>query len=108
MIVNKTTDEYFNINIEVADTFFKRFKGLMGKSEIASAMLFTNLTDPSIHTLFMRFDIDVYFLDDEKRVFEKTTLKPWRFYRPSKKAEFILESEKNRLKIEIGDKLDFI
>jgi len=108
MIINKTTGEYFNINIEVADTFFKRFKGLMGKGEIASAMLFTGLADSSIHTLFMRFDIDVYFLDDEKRVFDKATLKPWRFYKPSKKAEFILESEKNRLKIEIGDKLDFI
>lgn len=108
MILNKTSGEHININIEVADTFFKRFKGLMGKSQIASAMLFTGLADSSVHTMFMRFDIDVYFLDDEKRVFEKATLKPWKFYRPSKKAKFILESEKDRLKIEIGDKLDFI
>lgn len=108
MILNKTSGKHININIEVADTFFKRFKGLMGKSQIASAMLFTGLADSSVHTMFMRFDIDVYFLDDEKRVFEKATLKPWKFYRPSKKAKFILESEKDRLKIEIGDKLDFI
>jgi len=56
----------------------------------------------------MRFDIDVYFMDENKVVFEKTTLKPWKFYRPEKQAKFILETKKDVLKIEIGDKLDFI
>ena len=47
-------------------------------------------------------------MDENKIVFEKATLKPWRFYRPSKKAEYILETEKNKLKLEIGDRLDFV
>lgn len=108
MILNKTTDELINIKIKYADTYFKRFKGLMGKKDINFALLFCNLKDSSIHTHFMRFDIDVYFLDKNKIIFEKTTLKPWKFYKPKKQAHYILETKKNKLKIEIGEKLEFI
>ena len=62
MILNKTTDELINIKITYANNFFKRFRGLMGKKDIDFAMLFYNLKDSRVHTHFMRFDIDVYFL----------------------------------------------
>ena len=51
------------MEIIYADTFFKRFKGLMGKKNFDYIMVFTNLTDSSIHTMFMRFEIDIYFVD---------------------------------------------
>lgn len=108
MILNKTSNKQFNIKITRADTFFKRFIGLMGKKNIDFALLFCNLRDSGIHSHFMRCEIDVYFLDKNRTVFEKTTLKPWKFYRPSKKAKYILETKKDELKIEIGDELDFI
>lgn len=108
MILNKTSDELLTIRIMYADNFFKRFKGLMLKKDIDFALLFTNLKDSSIHTSFMRFDIDVYFLDKNKVIFEKTSLKPWKFYKPKKKASYILEVKKDMLKLKIGDKLDFI
>ena len=63
MIVNKTTGELVNIKIVTASTFFKRFKGLMFEKDIDFALLFCNLKDSGIHTHFMRFEIDVYFLD---------------------------------------------
>lgn len=91
-----------------ADTFFKRFKGLMLKKDFDDGLLFSNLKDSSIHTFFMRFDIDVYFLDEKNVVFDKATLKPWKFYRPEKQAKYILETKRNKLKIKVGDKLDFI
>lgn len=108
MILNKTTNKQFEINILHADTFLRRFIGLMGKRDIDFALLFSNLKDSSIHTHFMRFEIDVYFLDENNVVFEKISLKPWKFYRPEKQAKYILETKKNLLKIEIGDKLEFI
>ncbi|WP_407392564.1 DUF192 domain-containing protein [Methanobrevibacter sp.] len=80
----------------------------MFKKDFDGGIIFTNLKDSSIHTHFMRFEIDVYFLDENKTIFEKTTLKPWKFYRPKKQAKYILETKKNKLKLEIGDKLDFI
>ena len=108
MILNKTTDELINIKIINANSFFKRFKGLMGKRDIDFAMLFYNLKDSRIHTHFMRFEIDAYFLDENKIVFEKTTLKPWKLYKPKKQASYILETKKDCLKLEIGDRLEFI
>ena len=91
-----------------ADTFFKRFKGLMGKKDFEDALLFTNLKDSSIHTLFMRFEIDIYFIDENKMIFDKVSLKPWRFYKPKKQAKYILETKKGLIKLKIGDCLDFI
>ena len=96
------------IDIIYANTFFKRFKGLMLKKDIDYALIFTNMKGSSIHTHFMRFEIDVYFLDENKVVFDKATLKPWKFYNPTKQAKYIIETKKDELKIKIGDKLDFI
>lgn len=96
------------MKIIYADTFFKRFRGLMGKRDFDHAMVFTNLTDSSIHTMFMRFEIDVYFIDGDKTVFEKASLKPWRFYRPKKQAEYVMETRKGKLNLKIGDVLDFL
>lgn len=108
MILNKTNNELVKINIVYANNFFKRFKGLMFKKDIDFGLLFTNLTDSSIHTSFMKFEIDVYFLDENKTIYEKVTLKPWKFYRPKKKAKYILETKKDFLKLKIGDCLEFI
>ncbi|MBR3140775.1 MAG: DUF192 domain-containing protein [Methanobrevibacter sp.] len=96
------------MKIILADSIFKRFKGLMCIKEFKDCLLFTNLKDSSIHTMFMRFEIDIYFIDKNKIVFEKTSLKPWKFYRPKKQAKYILETKKGKLNLKIGDKLDFI
>ena len=96
------------MKIILADTFFKRFKGLMGKKDFEDTLLFTNLTDSSIHTMFMRFEIDIYFIDKNKIIYDKVSLKPWKFYKPKKRAAYILETKKNKLKLEIGDSLDLI
>ena len=40
-------------------------------------------------------------------IFEKTTLKPWKFYKPKKEAKYILECKKNKLKLKVGDQLEF-
>ena len=96
------------MKIIYADTFLKRFFGLMAKKEFSDALIFTNLIDSSIHTLFMRFEIDVYFIGDDLIIFDKKTLKPWRFYKAKHSAKYIVETSKGRLDFEIGDKLDFI
>ncbi|WP_292802101.1 DUF192 domain-containing protein [Methanobrevibacter sp.] len=80
----------------------------MGKKDFENMMLFTNLKDSSVHTMFMKFEIDVYFINENKIIFDKISLKPWRFYKPEKKAKYILETKKDRLKLKIGDKLDLI
>lgn len=107
MILNKTTNTKFDIKITHADSFFKRLIGLIGKKDIDFAVLFENFKDSSIHTHFMRSTIDIYFLDENRVVFDKVSLKPWKFYKPKKRAEYILEAKKDALKIKIGDELEF-
>ena len=96
------------MEIIYADTFFKRFKGLMGKRDFNNVLVFANLTDSSIHTMFMRFEIDVYFIDENMVVFDKATLKPWRFYKPERQAKYIIETKKGMLELDVNDKIEFI
>lgn len=95
------------IKIKYADNFFKRLVGLMFKKDIDYGLLFILKYGSGIHTCFMRFTIDAYFLDEDKKVFDKVSLKPWRYYKPSKKARYILEVKKDCLNLNIGDKIDF-
>ena len=96
------------MKIKIADTFTKRLIGLMFKKDIDYGLLFTDIICPSVHTSFMRFEIDIYFLDEHYTVVDKTTLKPWKHYKSDKKSRYILETKKDMLKIKIGDKLDNI
>lgn len=96
------------MEILYANTFFKRFKGLMAKKDFDNVLVFSDLKDSGIHTMFMRFEIDVYFIDEKKVIYDKRSLKPWKFYRPKKRAKYIVETKKGLLNLKIGDKLDFI
>ena len=93
------------LEIILADTFFKRFKGLMLKKDFESGLLFKNLKDSTIHTCFMRFTIDIYFIDENNIIYDKQTLKPWRFYKPKKQAKYILETKKDKINLKIGNSM---
>ena len=63
----------------VADTFWLRFRGLMGRSSLepGEGMLFERTG--SIHMFFMRMPLDVVFCDADGRVVKVARgLKPWR------------------------------
>lgn len=65
-IINKSRDIIFIEKARIADTFLKRVKGLMFKKDTEEALIFYRA--PSIHTFFMRFNLDVIFLDRKMRV----------------------------------------
>lgn len=96
------------IKIKYAHSYFKRLIGLMFKKDIDYGLLFIIKYNSGVHTSFMFFAIDVYFLDENKVIIDKKTLKPWKYYKTDKKAKYILETKENELKLEIGDELDFI
>jgi uncharacterized membrane protein (UPF0127 family) len=64
---------------KIAETFWLKFLGLMGRSSLPAdeGMLFRPAG--SIHMFFMRFPIDVVFCDRDLRVVKVVRgLKPWR------------------------------
>ena len=63
---------------ERANTFLKRFTGLMGKAHLPPGTGLLLYPCNSIHMMFMRFPIDVIFYDEEYNVVKvATNLKPW-------------------------------
>ena len=63
----------------VADTALSRLRGLLGRRGLPSGEGLLLRPSPSIHTFFMRFPIDVVFLDRELRVLRVAdAVKPWR------------------------------
>ena len=77
----------------IADTFFKKFLGYMFREEPHyRAIMFKNRS--SVHTFFMKFDIDVIFLDKDMNVIRKVEgLEPGKIIMPVKGAKMVIEAE---------------
>ena len=66
------------IKIEIADTFFKRLIGLIGRKNLPAGQGLLIAPCNSIHMMFMRFAIDAIYID-KNFVIKKIVrnLKPW-------------------------------
>lgn len=53
-------------NLVIAGSFFKKLRGFMFKKEINENLVFIHCS--SIHTFFMRNNIDVLFFDNNKKL----------------------------------------
>ena len=77
----KLRDENGNVVCErcaLADGFFSRIRGLLGRDTLAAGEGLLLTPENSIHTWFMRFPIDVVFLDRELRVLAvRPDVRPW-------------------------------
>lgn len=66
------------LEIELADNFLKRLRGLMFRSRLAAGSGLLLAPCNSVHMLFMRFAIDVIYLDENfciKKIVRDLT--PW-------------------------------
>jgi len=78
-LVNQRTDEALAERVEVAVTRRDRRKGLLGRSGLDPSSALIIAPCFSIHTMFMRFDIDAVFVDDDGRAVKVVReLSPWR------------------------------
>jgi hypothetical protein len=76
---------------EVADSYTKRMRGLVGRSRFDGALLLPRTK--AVHTLGMRFPIDVAFLDRDLKVLDTVHLPPWRVTLPRWRARCVIEAE---------------
>ncbi len=86
-VINKSKGTVLADKAELARSFFQRLKGLMFRKKIDSGfgMIFYHCS--SIHTFFMRFDIDVIFLDKTNRI-----VKLYKRFSPCKISSIVLNS----------------
>ncbi|MFD5516466.1 DUF192 domain-containing protein [Streptomyces sp. NPDC127066] len=79
------------VPLELAATARARRRGLLGRGGIEGALLLTPAN--SVHTLGMRFAIDVAYLDRSSRVLAVRTMRPGRLGLPRPRARQVLEAE---------------
>ena len=93
---------------EIADRFCTRMRGLLGRKSLKPGQGLLIRPTWSIHTWFMRFAIDVVFLDRELRVLKiKQQLRPWRAAARwhAHSALELPAGECARLRLQVGDRL---
>lgn len=91
--------------LEVADSFGARLKGLLGRDGLDGALL---IKAKSVHTVGMRFPIDVAYCDRDLTVLEIVCMKPHRLGLPRLKAHTVIEAEAgafDRWRLRPGDHL---
>jgi uncharacterized protein len=94
-------------SLELADSTFARVRGLLGRDGIDGAILLTRTR--SVHSIGMRFPIDVAFCDKELVVLDTTTLARHRMAMPRLRARCVLEARAGAFeqwKLLPGDRLE--
>jgi uncharacterized protein len=94
-------------DVLIADTFIKRLCGYMFRSKPHHKAIIIKPCS-SIHTFFMKFDIDIIFANENMKVIKKVEgLKPGRVIMPIKDANMVIEGEAGAFKnIDIGDNIN--
>jgi uncharacterized protein len=78
-------------SVEVASSLAARSRGLLGKKGYEGALLLRHTR--SVHTIGMRFAIDVAFLTRDLQVLSVVTLPPARIGLPRRGGRCVLEAE---------------
>jgi uncharacterized protein len=98
-------------NIQVAESLVSRMVGLLGRSRLNHGEGLLIKPCNGIHTFFMRFPIDVLFLDQNNRILRQYhSLPPNRFTSICREAKSVLELPAGTIdmaRLEQGDHLKF-
>jgi len=110
LIMNLTQGTVIAQNAALADSFLERLKGLLGRKHLSKNSALIIKPCSMVHTMFMRFDIDVIFLDEENYVIKKVSdIKPNRLFIGTIGALQTVELPAGTIKkakIHVGDKIE--
>jgi uncharacterized membrane protein (UPF0127 family) len=109
---NRDTGDLVAPRVMVADSFLERARGLMGRKPLADLEALWIHPCGSVHTCFMRFSIDLLFLDRQLRITDKRSqVKPFRLALGPSGSHSVLELPAGRLtqlKCEVGQQLAIV
>jgi len=109
VVVNTRNGQVVVKDLEVADTPFRRARGLLGRKDMAEGTGLWLEPCSSIHMFFMRFAIDVIYVDKGGRVVKLVhKLRPWRLSMAAA-GRAVIElpaGALDRLDIQAGDVLE--
>lgn len=109
VLMNIDTEQTLITNLEVAQDFHSRGKGLLGRESLSADQALWIHRCNSIHTFFMKFAIDCVFLDKNLKVRAiRENVVPWRLVLPIWGARSVIEMASgtvNKMKVNVGDQL---
>ena len=92
VVTNTTRDAVLGERIAVAETSLSRMVGLLGKSGLEPGAGMLIVPSQAVHTIGMRFAIDVVFIDRKRRVVHlRPAMAPNRVTGLHWRARFVLE-----------------
>ena len=115
MITNETNSKVLAKNVILCDNLWSSMRGLMFRKELQQKEgLLIDLkkdTNASIHMFFVKFPIDVIWLNSEKLVVDTAhNVKPNSIVKPAEFARFVVELPAGTLKeksVSFGDRFSF-
>jgi len=111
-IVNLTKNQIIADNVNIAQSFFQKTKGLIGRTKLNKGEGLYISGCRSIHMFFMQFSIDVIFIDKNYEITKIITdLKPFRLAFGTYFSNGVIELPCGILEqksCDIGDKIVFI
>lgn len=111
-LIDKETNTIISENLQVADTYFKRLKGLMFTKDLPAHNALQIIPCKEIHTFFMNYSIDVLYLDSKNNiVFIDENLKPGKIGKLVINAKSVIELRKGKIKesdIKVGQTVAFV
>ncbi len=108
-IRNLNRNEIIAAKLHLCKSFFSRLKGMLGEPKPGDSEAYWLIPCKSIHTLAMRYTIDVYFLSKELKIVKMLKkVKPNRFLPICFEAHSVLEFANGERNCEMGDNLSII
>ncbi|MGE3975572.1 MAG: DUF192 domain-containing protein [Bdellovibrionales bacterium] len=108
-LFNKTKNTVLVPQVVVAESLVDRLVGLLRHDKLENQGLWIK-SNNSIHTYFMKFSIDVVFVDRELKVKAiRSNVKPWKVVWPVWGADSTFElpaGTLNSMNLSLGDHLD--
>lgn len=110
-IFNKSKNILIADQVSLADTFWSRMKGLLGRPWLNTGEALIITRCQSIHMFFMRFAIDALFVDKNKCVVGLVkNIKPFRLSPVFFKSRCVIELEVGTIaatQTSLGDQLEW-
>lgn len=109
MIKNLTTSKVIAEENLICKTLHSKARGLMFRKPQSLVMIFDKPQKVSLHMMFVKFTIDVFYLDENKKAIEIVrNFKPWTGYTPKSKANYVIEVPSEiEAEASIGDVFEF-
>lgn len=106
-IINKSKEILLVDQLIEAETFFSRLKGLLGRKDLGEGQGILIRPCNSVHTVGMKFSIDVAFVDKNGKVVHLIRdMKPGKFSPLIRESKYVLEVKSGSFSVDrlaLGD-----